>query len=185
MNKRIRMKTFPLITAALVASGLVSSTSGVDWPAWGGTDLGRNMYSPTRGLPERFDAGKPQSGTDDIDLKTTKNVKWAVKLGSQSYANPTVYNGKVFVGTNNETPRDPRHIGDRSILLCFEEKTGQFLWQLVVPKLKSGKVNDWENLGILSSPRIEDNRVYLVTSRCEVMCLDAAGMANGNDGPYK
>src|SRR5438093_7533266 len=97
-----RMKTLPLVTAALVASGLVLPTSGVDWPAWGGSDLGRNMYSPARGLPDLFDAGKPKPGSDEIDLRTTKNVKWAVKLGSQSYANPTVHKGKVFVGTNNE-----------------------------------------------------------------------------------
>ena len=90
-----------------------------------------------------------------------------------------VSGGKVFIGTNNENPRDPQHQGDRSILMCFDEKTGDFLWQLVVPKLASGKVNDWENLGLLSSPCVEGNRVYLVTSRCEVICLDTEGMANG------
>ena len=179
------MKTLPLLTAALIASGLVTSTSGVDWPAWGGNDLGRNMYTPAKGLPTEFDAGKPKSGSDEIDLKTTKNVKWVVKLGSQSYANPTVFNGKVFVGTNNETPRDPKHVGDRSIMMCFDEKTGAFLWQLVVPKLKSGKVNDWENLGLFSSPVHDGKYLYIVTSRCEVLCLDINGMADGNDGPYK
>ena len=91
----------------------------------------------------------------------------------------------MFIGTNNEHPRDPRHVGDRSILMCFDEKTGEFLWQLVVPKLASGKVNDWEGLGILSSPTIEGDRVYVVSSRCEVLCLDVNGMANGNDGPFK
>ena len=96
-----------------------------------------------------------------------------------------VSGGKVFIGTNNENPRDPQHQGDRSILMCFDEKTGAFLWQLVVPKLASGKVNDWENLGLLSSPCVEGNRVYLVTSRCEVICLSADGMANGkNEGPF-
>jgi hypothetical protein len=53
-----------------------------------------------------------------------------------------------------------------------------------VPKLKSGKVNDWENLGLLSSPKVEGKYVYLVTSRCEVICLDIHGMADGNDGPF-
>src|SRR5580658_6701549 len=47
-----------------------------------------------------------------------------------------------------------------------------------------GKVNDWENLGLLSSPTVEANRVYIVTSRCEVMCLSTEGMANGNQGPF-
>jgi len=157
---------------------------GGDWPRWGGNDPGRNMYSTAKGLPDRFDPGKPKPGTDDIDPKTTKNVKWVTKLGSQAYGNVVVAGGKVFIGTNNENPRDPQHQGDRSILLCLDEKTGEFLWQLVVPKLASGKVNDWEGLGLLSSPCVEGNRIYLVTSRCEVICLDTEGMANGNDGPF-
>jgi four helix bundle protein len=163
---------------------LISPAQSADWPGWGGNDPGRNMYSPMKGLPDRFDPGKPKSGTEDIDLKTTKNVKWVAKLGSQAYGNVVVAGGKVFIGTNNENPRDPQHQGDRSILLCFDEKSGEFLWQLVVPKLASGKVNDWEGLGLLSSPTVEGNRVYLVTSRCEVICLDTDGLANGNDGPF-
>jgi len=139
-----------------------------DWPQWGGTPP-RNMYSPEKGLPAQFDPGKFKQGTEEVDPKTTKNVKWVAKLGSQSYGNVTVAAGKVFVGTNNESPRDPQHQGDRSILMVFDEKTGEFLWQLVIPKLKSGKVNDWESLGLLSSPTVEGDRVYIVTSRCEVM----------------
>jgi hypothetical protein len=47
------------------------------------------------------------------------------------------------VGTNNETPRDPRHPGDREHSDVLQRADGRFLWQLVVPKLKSGKANDW------------------------------------------
>lgn len=142
------------------------------------------MYSPERGLPDAIGKIDFKPGTDEISTNGVKNLKWVAKLGSQSYGNVTVAGGKVFIGTNNEPPRDPRHDGDRSILLCFDEKTGKFLWQLVVPKLASGKVNDWESLGLLSSPTVEGDRVYLVTSRCEVICLDVNGMANGNDGPF-
>jgi outer membrane protein assembly factor BamB len=176
------MKTLPILTAACLACGL--TVRGEDWPQWGGNDPGRNMYSPAKGLPDTFNPGKVKSGSEEIDLSTTKGVRWAVKLGSQSYGNPVVAGGKVYVGTNNESPRDKRHVGDRSCLYCFDEKTGDFLWQLVVPKLKSGKVNDWENLGLLAAPYVSGNRVYIVTSRCEVLCLDTEGMANGNDGPY-
>lgn len=164
--------------------GLVSLAAlAAEWPQWGGTSI-RNMHSPEKGLPAVFDPGKFKQGTEEVDLKTTKNVKWVAKLGSQSYGNVTVAGGKVFVGTNNESPRDKQHTGDRSVLMVFDEKTGEFLWQLIIPKLKSGKVNDWENLGLLSAPTVEGDRVYIVTSRCEVMCLDVNGMANGNDGPF-
>ena len=40
-------------------------------------------------------------------------------------------------------------------------------------------------LGICSSPTVDGDRVYLVTNRCEVLCLDVHGMANGNDGPLR
>jgi outer membrane protein assembly factor BamB len=173
----------PLLLAAAISLNSFQAFAA-DWPQWGGHP-NRNMYSPEKNLPAQFDAGKPKAGSEEIDPATTKNVKWVVKVGSQSYGNVTVAGGKVFIGTNNESPRDPKHQGDRSILMCFDEKTGDFLWQLVIPKLASGKVNDWENLGLLSSPTVEGNRVYLVTSRCEAICLDVDGLKNGNDGPFK
>ena len=160
-----------------------------DWPQWGGTP-GRNMYSTVKNLPDHFTKDKSTEikiklGTEEIDRSNIANLRWVAKLGSQSYGNVTVAHGRVFIGTNNENPRDPRHVGDRSILMCLDENTGELLWQQVVPKLASGKVNDWESLGLLSSPTIENDRVYVVSSRCEVLCLDVNGMANGNDGPFK
>ncbi len=190
-RKRIKSKIMSKIknpsTRALILIFLlilISPAQSADWPQWGGRNI-RNMYSPAKQLPDSFGKIDFKPGSDEISTNAVKNLKWIAKLGSQSYGNVTVAGGKVFIGTNNEPPRDPRHKGDRSILLCFDEKTGKFLWQLVVPKLASGKVNDWESLGLLASPTVEGDRVYVVTSRCEVMCLDVNGMANGNDGPFK
>ena len=170
-----------ILLATVIGLICLSHTFAADWPQWGGRNI-RNMYSPARGLPDSFGKIDFKPGTDEISTNAIKNLKWIAKLGSQSYGNVTVAGGKVFIGTNNEPPRDPRHKGDRSILKCFDEKTGKFLWQLVVTKLASGKVNDWESLGLLASPTVEGDRVYLVTSRCEVICLDVNGMANGNQG---
>jgi outer membrane protein assembly factor BamB len=185
-----KISTLHLVKSTAMVSGIITSllappTFASDWPQWGGPNPGRNMYSPEKGLPSRIEAGQLKTGTEEVDMKTTKNVKWVVKLGSQSYGNATVANGRVYVGTNNDTPRNKKHTGDRSILMCFDEKTGEFLWQLVVPKLAAGKVNDWENLGLFSSPNVDGDNVYLVTSRCEVLCLDANGMKDGNKGPFK
>jgi outer membrane protein assembly factor BamB len=165
----------PLLTAAPAASSVQ------DWPAWGGGES-RNMASTVTGLPGDFTAGDFKPGTDEVDISTTKNVQWVAKLGSQSYGNPTVSGGRIFVGTNNDSPRDPRFKGDRSTVYCLDEKTGDFIWQLNVPKLGTGKVSDWEYLGICCSPTVDGDEVYIVTNRCEVMCLDVHGMANGNQG---
>ncbi len=161
--------------------GQMTAAEG-DWPQWGGTNQRNMANTSAKNLPSTFTPGKFKEGTEEVDMATTKGVKWAAKLGSQTYGNPVVANGRVYVGTNNESPRDPKHIGDRGNLMCFEEATGKLLWQLVVPKLESGKVNDWEYLGITASPTVDGDFVYVVTNRCEVLCLDVHGLANGNQG---
>src|SRR6267142_4314597 len=74
-----------------LAAGLLGAQ---DWPAWGGSDPGRNMYSPAKGLPSKFNPGKIKEGSEEIDPRSTENVKWIAKLGSQSYGNVVVAGGK-------------------------------------------------------------------------------------------
>jgi len=178
----LRTVWYFLIPMALV---LVTGTvSADDWPHWGRTPA-RNMVTTEKNISHDFDPGKMKLGTDELDFGTTRNIKWVAKLGSITYGNPTVANGKVFIGTNNESPPDPKHKGDRGVVMCLDEKTGRLLWQLIVPKLGAQKESDWEYLGICSSPAVEGQRVYLVTNLGEVVCLDVEGLANGNDGPFK
>ena len=73
---------------------------------------------------------------------------------------------------------------DKSVLLCFDAATGKFLWQHVNDKLPSGQVHDWPEEGICSSPAVEGNRLYYVSNRCEVVCLDTNGFADGNQGVH-
>jgi outer membrane protein assembly factor BamB len=143
------------------------------------------MVSLEKGAPIDFVPGEQMEETEEIDMKTARGIKWVAKLGSESYGNTTVGGGKVLAGTNNQAPRDPKHEGDRGVVYCFDEATGDFLWQLVVPKLEEGQVCDWEFVGICSSPTVDGTRVYAVTNRCEVICLDVDGFANGNNGPFK
>ena len=143
-----------------------------DQPQWGRA-WSRNMVSDEKGLPASFD---PRTG---------KNLKWSVPLGTETHSTPVVAGGGVYIGTNNGQPRDPKRQGDRGVLMCFDEKTGQFLWQLLVPKREEDPYFDWPNSGISSPVTVEGQRVYLVSNRGEVICLDARGMANGNDGPFR
>src|SRR6188768_1024502 len=144
-----------------------------DWPMWGGTP-DRNMVSKMTGLPAEW------------DVKTKKNVKWMAELGSQSYGNPVVAGGMVFVGTNNELLRDPGQGGDRGVLMAFRETDGEFMWQQTHVKLESGRANDWPFQGVASSPLVVGNRLYYVSNRGVVFCLDTQGFRDGeNDGPFK
>src|SRR4051812_1952164 len=110
-----------------VAAGAVAVLAGAalslakDWPLWGGSPS-RNMVSDDAGaLPAEANIPEPGEG-DKLDTAKAKNVKWAARLGSQTYGNPTVAGGRVYVGTNNDSPRDEKHKGDRGVLMCFDEK---------------------------------------------------------------
>ncbi|HEY3395186.1 MAG TPA: PQQ-binding-like beta-propeller repeat protein, partial [Lacipirellulaceae bacterium] len=59
---------------------------------------------------------------------------------------------------------------------------GKLLWQLAVPK--RDQFNDWPNVGICSPPTVEQGRMYVMSNRGEVLCLDIEGQADGNDGPF-
>jgi len=143
-----------------------------DWPMWGGTP-DRNMVSNMKGLPSTW------------DVQTKKNIKWVATLGSQTYGNPVVAKGMVFVGTNNEGVRDPKQGGDRGVLLAFRESDGEFLWQHTSEKLQAGRVNDWPYQGVCSSPIVEGDTLYYVTNRSEVVALDIHGFRDGkNNGPF-
>lgn len=153
--------------------GLLSFDSrGGDQPQWGQA-WSRNMVSGEIGLAESFD---PRTGS---------NVQWSAELGTETHSTPVVAGGRVYIGTNNGQPRDPKHRGDRGVLMCFDEATGSFLWQLVVPKREEDPYFDWPHSGISSPVTVEGDRVYLVSNRGEVMCLDARGLADGNAGPYR
>ena len=155
-----------------------------EWPMWG-RDRTRNMVGIAQDLPTDILPGELDDETEAAILDDAKNIKWVAKLGSQAYGNTVVAGGKVFAGTNNESPRDPKQEGDRGVLMAFNETDGSFAWQLVIPKLGAGKVSDWEYVGLCSSPAVVGNRMWLVTNRGEVVCLDTEGMKNGNDGPYQ
>ena len=133
---------------------------------WGGTP-DRNMVSSMKGIPTTW------------DIKTKKNVKWMAQLGSQSYGNPVVAGGQVYVGTNNELVRNPKEAGDRGVLMCFRESDGKFLWQHTNEKLAAGRAYDWPFQGVCSSPLVEGDRLYYVSNRCELVCLDTHGDGNG------
>ena len=180
------MPRFPafLTFHATVLSFLVLSevVPAADQPQAGQRDS-RNMVSAERGLPENFNPGT-RNKSEDIDLPPGSGVKWVARLGGASYGSAVVAGGRVFVGTNNDAPRNPRMQGDRGVLMCFDEKSGEFLWQLCLPKLTRIKWADWHYIGITSPPTVEGDRAYLVSNRGEVLCLDVHGMQGGGRGPF-
>ncbi len=156
------------------AAGFLLSAAclwAADRPQWGEA-WSRNMVSAEQGLPA------------DFDLAAGRNILWRARLGTEAHSTPVIARGRVYIGTNNGQPRDPQHEGDRGVLMCFDERDGSFLWQLVVPKLEEDRYFDWPNSGISSPATVDGDRVYIVSNRGEVLCLDPSGLADGNAGPF-
>lgn len=145
-----------------------------DWPQWGGS-YGRNNTPEGKNIPIKW------------NVETGENILWSMPLGSETYGNPVVANGKVYIGTNNGNgyiKRYPSSV-DLGCLVCFDEKSGQFLWQHSNEKLPTGRVHDWPHQGICCSPYVDGERAWYVTSRGTVVCLDTEGFRDGqNDSPY-
>ena len=184
-------KSSPLAIAAAIFLTMASARAA-DWPAWGGCDLGRNMVSLETGLPETFKPGEKSTTGDGILPETTENVRWVVKLGTFICGNPTVADGRVFVGTDDASLQGDSRLKRTKggMVWCLDEKTGQTLWRLPVPvrtkeRLPENAHYGQQNLGVCSSPTVVGNRAYVVTSSCEILCLDVKGQADGNDGPFQ
>ena len=169
-------------TTLLATPGDVAT---IEWPQWGGDSL-RNNTPVGKGIPTEWNVGKFDHVTGEWDPASAKNIQWVARLGSQTYGNAVVADGKVFVGTNNSGARIDRYPSkvDLGCLLAFNAETGKFLWQHSSEKLKTGRVHDWPLQGICSAALVEGERLWFVTSRGEVRCLDTEGFRDGeNDAP--
>lgn len=152
-----------LLACSLAVSPAEEGKSGGSMPMFGATPS-RNLVNTTdKGIPDSF-AVRPKG--------KEKNLKWTAALGTMAYGGPVIAGGRIFIGTNNDKPRDPKVKGDKGVLMCFRESDGEFLWQIVHDKLP--EENDAPKQGIISVPCVDGNHVYYVSNRAEFVCADVA-----------
>jgi len=150
-----------------------------DWQRWCGTRDG-NMAATATGLPTTPEVG---------------NAAWSVELGSLTYGTPIVADGKVYVGYMPRRGRSrPRVRG--AVLLCLDAASGEEHWRLqhrwalsrmhISLRTGSGREVDlaWGSYGWCGSLAAADGRLYGVSPLCDVLALDPAGLADGNDGDF-
>lgn len=151
-----------------------------------GRDTGTKQYSRGIGIPTEWEVGTINRKTREWTGEGSQNIKWVSPVGSQTYGNPVVADQRLFIGTNNGRgylARYPSSI-DLGCLLAFSSEDGSFLWQHSSEKLSTGRVHDWPLQGICCAPLVDGDRLWFVTSRGEVVCLDTQGYYDGeDDGP--
>lgn len=175
---RVARTTAGSLAAILSIVVLTAVASAGDWPQWG-RNSDRNMVSEEKGLPASFVPGEKDPQGSGIVPGTTKNVRWSVKVGLATYATPAVADGKVFIGTC---------IDSMGTLKCLDAQSGRLLWQWAAPArdvpeiLAGGRFcfrKHPSRLGLTATPTVEGDRLYFVSHRCEVLCLDANGAVRG------
>ena len=158
------MRTFVVLFFLLS----LTAVGRTDSPQWG-IDQGRNRISHETDLPTTFEPGKKDQASDQIE-GTSPNVRWVAKIGSRTYTPPVVADGCVLIGTNNDALFDPTAEGDRGVMLCLDEATGNFRWQYTAEKIANIRFFDAAQIGITSTPTVVDGRVYFVSNR-DVLCV--------------
>ena len=155
----------------------LSAVQAADWVQWGGSGS-RNMISSETGLPSWFDASSAGG-----------NLRWTIKLGNRGYSSPVVAGGKVFIGTSfGDNPYCfGRKLNRGGAVMCFDESTGKFLWQLAIPlNAVHDSTFDLGRIlcGVCSTAVVDEDRLYIVSSKDEMLCLDVDGQSDGNQGPF-
>lgn len=167
------MKTsFLVLFNFIFLFALSTIKSHAQYAQWG-ERFTRNMISDEVGLPAHF------------SVKNEENIKWKTSIGSHGYATPIVVDDKVLIGGNNAAVKDSLHQGDRGTLFCFNMEDGSLYWQLIIPRIPGDRHNDWPMIGVCSPPTVDGDKVYILTNRSEILCLDLNGMHDGNDGTFQ
>jgi outer membrane protein assembly factor BamB len=152
-----------LLVGGLLLATLIGSAAPV--PPEPPQSPGRNPVNLTeRNIPTRW----------SVEPGQEKNLLWTAALGDVAYGSgPVVAEGKVFVGTNNRKPRDPAIKGNHGVLMCFDAKTGAFLWQIAHKNLDTtdfpARCGTFSG-HLASIPVVENGKVYYVSNRGELVC---------------
>jgi outer membrane protein assembly factor BamB/HEAT repeat protein len=117
-----------------------------------------------------------RTGTPPVDWDTTsgRNIVWSVELGNETYGRPVVVGDVVYVGTDNARHMNSAYQEEAGVLMAFQAKDGKFLWQDVTPRVERG-LREFLLPSTTSAPYVEGNRLYYVTSECQLRCLDQEG----------
>jgi outer membrane protein assembly factor BamB len=152
-----------LVGLGLICSSLASSPpqgKGRDWPMFGGT--------PARNLVNTVEKGLPTDWS--VEEGKLQNIKWQTATGGKSYGGIVVAGGKVYLGTNNEEPRDPKIKEPKAVIACFNAADGKFLWQAVHDMPRPPVDQQAEKDGQCSAPTVEGDKLYYLTPAAEVVC---------------
>ncbi len=128
--------------------GLTTFVVADDWPQWRGPE--RDGKSAETGLLQEWTAEGPA-------------LRWKRTDVGTGYSSPSIANGRVFVQTTR---------GEEEFALALDEQSGDDLWSASIGKV--GKNRGPQYPGTRSTPTVDGDLIYCLSSDGELSCLDAA-----------
>lgn len=133
-----------------------------------GHDGTRNSVSLEEGPPLRW-CSEQWNERDKRLVRPARGIRWSAPLGTwATFSSPVIASGLLWIGTNANGEAS----GRASVLKCFRVLDGKLLYEYSSPPFGDSMVKDSAYGGIGASPLIEDDRLWMVTNRSEVLCLD-------------
>jgi outer membrane protein assembly factor BamB len=129
---------------ATAAVAALAGTATADWPQWRG--LARDGRSNDAGLLQEWPEGGPP-------------LAWKSNGLGGGYSSVSVAGDRVF------TMGD---LGDGQFVIALARADGSHLW-----KTRVGETHEDQYLGPRSTPTVDGDRIYLVTTDGDVVCLSA------------
>lgn len=162
------------------------TAAAAEWNQWGGSPARNNTPEATN-LPVEWEPGEFDFDSGAWKPETSRTCSGWRRSGASPTATrslPAARCSSAPTTARAGWARYPANV-DLGCLLAFSAADGSFLWQDSSEKLPTGRVHDWPLQGICCAPLVEGDRLWYVTSRGEVKCLDTEGFRDGeNDGPF-
>jgi len=118
---------------------------------------------------------------DSCDSRNRQEYQVIARLGTETHSTPVVA-GDECISAQTTASRATESMRATAGFDVLRREDGKISLATRGAEARGRPYFDWPNTGISSSVTVEGDRVYLTDNRGEVVCLDARGMANGNDG---
>ena len=142
---RVRSRLFLVVAGLLATTLLAGLAAAAEWPQWRGPD--RNGKSSETGLMQSW----PESGPP---------LAWKTDGLGAGYSSVSVAGDRIFTMGDIEGAQ---------YVLALDNDGGKLKW-----KTRVGPAHEDKYGGPRSTPTVDGDRVYVVTTEGDVVCLDAS-----------
>ncbi|MDA7757642.1 PQQ-like beta-propeller repeat protein [Opitutales bacterium] len=98
---------------------------------------------------------------DSFSVSMDKNILWRTRMPSTGQGTPIFSNGRIFV-TSHERIQKDSETGSNIIGICLDAKTGEKLWERIIPGTRTTDLSSLFSDNTAASPVSDGKRVVFM-----------------------